>query len=130
MLRKILTIGILSMILLVSFTSFSTIAKDIKKQTQSAQNVKEEQPLDSRIIIRGGIGLKIRAIDLTPQIGDYVKVEYNYRRKGYDYDTYSVVGTYIRITNFQFDKGTYTVTARIGGQTETKSGFFFLCLFL
>lgn len=129
--RKIICLSVIGMLLLVGCASFSTVAMKTYEAKETNQTDEQEEPAPGgSITILGGRGLRIIARGLDPRIGDYVKIEYNYNRKGHDVNTYSVVGNYIRITNFQLDRGTYSVTAKIGGVTETKSGFFFICFFL
>jgi len=119
---------------LICFVSVSAVAKNTNEAEEPVEPLKseddEEPEPEGRIIIRKGFSLRIRAIGLTPRIGDYVKVEYNLRRLGHKQDTFSVVGTSITISNFKLDRGTYTVTARIGVVTASKSRFYFFGLFL
>ena len=122
------------MLLLMGVASFSTVAMkldDPDKSDEPGQPDEPDEPVpEGRIVILGGRGLRVIAIGLDPDIGDYVKVEYELSRLGHQEDTYSEVGTYTRILNFQLDRGTYTVTAYIDGKTATKTGIFFLCFFL
>ena len=135
--RKAITLGIVGMLLLMGFVSFSAVAGETGQSKDNLVEPSEpEDPIDPelepKIIILGGRGLRIILIGLDPKIGDYVKVEYELNRLGYRVDSYPVVGstTRIRITNFQLDRGTYSVTAHIDGLTKTKSGFYILGFFL
>ena len=132
--QKIICLGIIGMLLLISVASFSTVAKvqlelETPYEPEKPDNPEEPAP-DGRIIILGGRGLRVIAIGLDPDIGDYIRIEYELNRLGHQVDTYKEVDTYNRILNFQLDRGTYTVTAYIDGISETKSGIFFLCFFL
>jgi len=122
------------LLLLISFSTIPAIATKTNEKTTPDDPGIPDEPDDPdlvpRIVIRKGLSLRIRAIGLDPRIDDYVRVEYNFRRKGNDVLSYSVVGTSITITNIQFDRGFYTVTANIGGETATKSGYYFFGLHL
>ena len=136
--KKIISITILIMFLLLGLTTVT--ANTIKKNNNETKekNDKNIVPDDYRVKISGGLRLKITAYakigsEGETRIGDNYKIEWNYHRISDKTDTYPIHSLPLnaKVSNFQLDRGTFKVTVKLGGQiVKEKTGFYWFGFFI
>jgi hypothetical protein len=130
--RKILAIGIISMLLFMGAASFSTVAKEITVTKEPTEKDDSGEILgeDFSVRVRGGFGVHVRVRSKSGEtrIGEYTVIfDNNDDRKDWERSGSFTCGPAnmgrLDFTYFQFGGTRVSVRVSIGTETVTKNGF-------